>query len=345
VGRTERRTLTAAPKGLKTIMDKADTIEAAAAVTSLRAELTARLVEHRAERAHTLLASLRRLVPGTELDGLDGVPDAFDNAVLHHAFQQARLAARTRDADRARQAVRLWQNRARLRAEAIQTAVGPITVLRAADCDAVDDDRLGSRMYLLGASPEQDTAERTRIARTLNEAVDAALAVGGEVLRSSTAVIIWTEAVPLEATCRSYTFDFLPSTVVLNWTDEPLRLAETLVHEATHSWLNESFGAEGVSFSDDGPRFHSPWKNEDRPVFGIVHAALAFANVIHYLSRVQPQPDDDSQLAAVLRRRLAVELESLEVGHASALTCFDQVPSELLRTYLRAAVADARRAV
>ncbi|GAA3117213.1 hypothetical protein GCM10010521_01170 [Streptomyces rameus] len=325
-------------------MTEADTIEAAASVTSLQAELTARLVAHRSERARTLLASLRTLAPATDLDGPDGPPDAFDNAVLHHAFQQARIAARTRDADRARRAVRLWQNRAVLRAEAVQTAVGPVMVVRAADCDAVADDRLGSRMYLLGTSPGQEAAERERIARTLNAAVDAALTVGGEVLRSSTAVVIWTEAVPLGATCRSYTFDFLPGTVVLNWTDEPLRLGETLVHEATHSWLNESFESEGVVFTDDGPRFHSPWKNEDRPVFGIVHAALAFANVIQYLSRIQPAQDDDSQLAAVLRRRLAVELESLETGHASALTCFDQVPSDLLRTYLRAAVADARRA-
>lgn len=175
--------------------------------------------------------------------------------------------------------------------------------------------------------------------------MDAALAVGSEVLRSSTAVVIWTEAVPLGATCRSYTFDFLPGTVVLNWTDEPLRLGETLVHEATHSWLNESLESEGVAFEDGGDLFHSPWKNEDRPVFGIVHAALAFANVIQYLSRIQPAGDDGSQLAAVLRRRLEVELESLELGHASALACFDQVRSDRLRTYLRAAVADARRAV
>ncbi|MFD8418543.1 aKG-HExxH-type peptide beta-hydroxylase [Streptomyces sp. NPDC059466] len=311
----------------------------------LRTDLTERLVEHRSDRARTLLASLRELVPGTDLGGPDGAADAFDNAVLHHAFQQARIAARTRDADRARRAVRLWENRAELRARAVPTAVGPVLVVRAADCAAVDDDRLGSQMYLLDTLPEQSAGEREQIARTLNEAVDAALAVGSDVLRSSTAVVIRTGTVPLGATCRSYTFDFLPSTVVLNWTDEPLRLGETLVHEATHSWLNESFAAEGVVFEDGGPRFHSPWKNEDRPVFGIVHAALAFANVIHYLSRIQPADEDGSPLAAVLRRRLAVELESLDIGHASALECFDQVRSDRLRAYLRAAVADARRAV
>ena len=116
------------------------------------------------------------------------------------------------------------------------------------------------------------------------------------------------------------------------------------MHEA-NDWLNESLESEGVAFEDGGDLFHSPWKNEDRPVFGIVHAALAFANVIQYLSRIQPAGDDGSQLAAVLRRRLEVELESLELGHASALACFDQVRSDRLRTYLRAAVADARRAV
>ncbi|MCT9007404.1 aKG-HExxH-type peptide beta-hydroxylase [Streptomyces rhizosphaerihabitans] len=326
-------------------MTETETVETATPAAPLQADLTARLVARRSERARTILATLRRLAPGTDLGDLDGTPDAFDHAVLHHAFQQAQIAARTRDADRARRAVELWQNRAALRAEAVHTAVGPVMVVRAADCEAVDDDRLGSQMYLLGASPERDAAERERIARTLNAAVDAALAVGSEVLRSSTAVVIWTEAVPLGATCRSYTFDFLPGTVVLNWTDEPLRLGETLVHEATHSWLNESLESEGVAFEDGGDLFHSPWKNEDRPVFGIVHAALAFANVIQYLSRIQPAGGDGSQLAAVLRRRLEVELESLEIGHASALACFDQVHSDRLRTYLRAAVADARRAV
>ncbi|MDO0925047.1 HEXXH motif-containing putative peptide modification protein [Streptomyces sp. TG1A-8] len=311
----------------------------------LQADITARLVAHRSGRARTLLTTLRSLAPAADLGGVDGTVDAFDNAVLHHAFQQARIAARTRDAGRARLAVQLWQNRAALRARAVPTAVGPVMVVRAADCDAVDDDRLGSQMYLLGTPADEDAARRERIARTLNEAVDAALAVGSEVLRSSTAVVIWTEAVPLGATCRSYTFDFLPGTVVLNWTEEPLRLGETLVHEATHSWLNESLQSEGVVFEEGGPRFHSPWKNEDRPVFGIVHAALAFANVIHYLARIQPAPDDTSHLAAVLRRRLEVELESLETGRASALECFGHVRSDRLRAYLRAAVADARRAV
>lgn len=138
-----------------------DTVETATPAPPLQAGLTARLVARRSERAHTILTTLRRLAPGTDLGDLDGTPDAFDNAVLHHAFQQAQIAARTRDADRARRAVELWQNRAALRAEAVPTAVGPVMVVRAADCEAVDDDRLGSQMYLLGTSPEQDAAERS----------------------------------------------------------------------------------------------------------------------------------------------------------------------------------------
>jgi HEXXH motif-containing protein len=319
-------------------------IKTAVSTARLQAGLTTSLVARRSGRRRDMLATLSSLVPGTTLSSPHGVPDAFDNAVLHHAFQQAQIAARTRDADRARRAVQLWQDRAKLRAQAVQTAVGPVLVVRAADCTAVDDDRLGSQMYLLDAPAEPAAATQERIARTLNDAVDAALAVGSEVLRSSTAVVIRTDTVALDETCRSYTFDFLPATVVLNWADEPLRLGETLVHEATHSWLNESFTAEKVVFPDGGPSFHSPWKNEERPAFGIVHAALAFANVIEYLARIQPATDDDSQLAAVLRRRLAVELESLEIGHEAALACFDQVSSGRLRTYLHAAVADARRA-
>ncbi|MEV5148880.1 HEXXH motif-containing putative peptide modification protein [Streptomyces sp. NPDC052727] len=302
--------------------------------------LTRTLLTERAERERRVLASLGALAPTAGLAGTEGTPDAFDTAILHHAFQQAQLAARTRDAARARRALRLWQERDRLRRRAVPTAVGPVLVVRAADCAEVEDGRLGSRMFLL-EDPVPEVPEQ--MARTLNEAIDAALAVGCEVLRSSTAVVIWTEVRALAETCRSYTFDFLPGSVVLNWSEEPLRLAETLVHEATHSWLNECLAAENVALPED-VSFHSPWKNEERPAFGIVHAALAFAHVIAYLSRIQPAPEDTSPLADVLRHRLADELRSLESGHEAALKCFELVGSARLRTYLEAAVAAARHA-
>ncbi|MGW7416028.1 aKG-HExxH-type peptide beta-hydroxylase [Streptomyces sp. NPDC054863] len=315
----------------------------AASVSELRAQLTETIVTERTERERRVLASLATLAPEATLTRTEGDLDAFDNAILHHAFQQARAAARTRDPERARQAVRLWQDRAQLRRAAVPTKAGPVLVVRAADCTAVDDEKLLSQMYLLERPVPPDAAEQDALARTLNGAIDAALAVGCDVLRSSTAVVVRTGTVALGEACRSYTFDFLPGTVVLNWTDEPLRLAETLVHEATHSWLNECLSAENVVFPD-GPTFHSPWKEEERPAFGIVHAALAFAHVIEYLSRVQPDPEDTSHLARVLRARLAHELGSLESGHRAAALCTDLVDSDRLRGYLHAAVEAARGA-
>jgi HEXXH motif-containing protein len=308
---------------------------------TLEAELTRAVVERRPEREQRILSSLSCLAPDAELDDVTAGWDAFDHALLHHAFQQTQVAMRTRDAERARRAIRLWQGRGRLREQAIPTAVGPVLVVDAEQCAAVDDERLGSQMYLLDTElPDMPAAERDRIARTLNTAVDTALAVGSDVLRSSTAIVIRTAVCELEETSRSYTFDFLPGTVVLSWTEEPLRLGETLVHEATHSWLNESLSGEGVVFPD-GPRFHSPWRNEERPLFGIVHAALAFAKVIQYLSRIQLAPDDPSTLAAVLRQRLADERESLAIGYEAAVRSFAFVTSDRLRTYLRAAVEEA----
>ena len=306
-----------------------------------QSELTAALVGERADRQRAILTSLGSLIPGVELTGGSGAPDAFDNAVLHHAFQQAQLAARTQDAARALRAVRLWQQRDALRARAVQTAVGPVLVVDAADCTPVEDDRLGSRMYLLDEPTGSGAAADRGTAEVLNAAVDAALATGSEVLRSSTAIVVWTRSIALHEVSHSHTLDFLPGTVVLDWSDQPLRLGETLVHEATHSWLNEAFAAEGVEFAENGPSFHSPWRNEERPAFGIVHAALAFATVIHYLRRIQPDSEDASPLAAVLRQRLSVELQSLEIGHQAALECFEQVSSERLRSYLHDAVEAA----
>ncbi|WP_405773786.1 aKG-HExxH-type peptide beta-hydroxylase [Streptomyces sp. NBC_00859] len=304
--------------------------------------LTHAVITRRGDRRRRLLASLRSVAPHTPLTGDDAETDAFDNALVHHVFQQVQAAVATRDGERVARALRLWQNRDALRAQAIATAVGPVLVVSAEQCTPVQDDRLGSRMYLLDAPEPLPGPEREQLALTLNTAIDAALAVGAEVLRSSTAVVIRTGEVALGETCRSYTFDFLPGTVVSNWSGEPLRLAETLVHEATHSWLNECLESEEVEFPP-GTNFHSPWKGEERPAFGITHAALAFAHVIQYLSRVQPDAGDHSRLAAVLRRRWADELDSLNSGRDAAEQCFDMVSSERLRAYLRAAVADAHR--
>ncbi|MGQ4599100.1 aKG-HExxH-type peptide beta-hydroxylase [Nocardia sp. R6R-6] len=310
----------------------------------LHSELTGRILRKRADRTRRILAALGSLAPGIDLpvpeyDPESG-PDAFDTALLHHAFQLAQFAVNTRAAALVRRALRLWLERDLIRERALRTAVGPVFVVSAADCLAVDDDRLGNRMYLLADPPSADERDTGRLAAVLDSAVEAALGAGSAVLSSSTAFVIVPETRELHEVCRSYTFDFLPGTAVLSWSEQPLRLGETLVHEATHSWLNECLDAEGVTFPE-GRTYYSPWRNEDRPVFGIVHAALAFSKVIDYLSRVQPAAADTSYLASVLRQRLADERRSLEIGREAANRCFAMVGSEPLRAYLEEAVRRA----
>lgn len=304
-------------------------------VEELESELTMELVEHRVDVARRILAALHSLAPGA-VDIPAEPLDRFDYAIAHQAFVLARHAASTRDVELAHKAVRLWQERGSLRDHAVPTTIGPVLVVAAENCVSYDDDRLQDPVHLIDI--DRLLAVGDEFAATLRNAVDSALSIGADMIRSCTAIVVYRDVRDLEETSTSCTFDFLPCTVALSWSAEPLRLGETLVHEATHTWLNDVFATENVTFPDGGPTFYSPWRQEERPIFGIVHAVLAFSQVIQYLRGVQAADSDDSHLALVVRQRLINELASLDVGLDASRQACEYISSERLRRYLTATV-------
>lgn len=73
---------------------------------------------------------------------------------------------------------------------------------------------------------------------------------------------------------------------------QPERLACTLVHEFEHSRLNGVLGFVDLVQASRGRRFYSPWRNEPRPVVGLlygVYAWLAVARFWRAEARAMPQ--------------------------------------------------------
>lgn len=61
----------------------------------------------------------------------------------------------------------------------------------------------------------------------------------------------------------------------------PAQLGVALVHEFRHSLLNGLIFLTPL-FDDSGALFHAPWRDDPRPVGGLVHGAYAFSGVTRY---------------------------------------------------------------
>ncbi|MFC5994081.1 HEXXH motif-containing putative peptide modification protein [Pseudonocardia hispaniensis] len=122
---------------------------------------------------------------------------------------------------------------------------------------------------------------------------------------------------------------FSPGVVCVS--DQPYvwPLAEMLVHEATHQYLNILTRLGGLDDGSDEGRYFSPFRNKDRPIFFIVVAYHAFGNVLlfyrtarenGFLPSGMPAAEDFADRERTLRRQLG-EIEPV-LRRATSLTAF-----------------------
>ena len=98
-----------------------------------------------------------------------------------------------------------------------------------------------------------------------------------------------------------------------------LRLAESVVHEAMHLHLtNEEERAPLVAAPWETT--HSPWRDTERPVRGVMHGLFVFACIYRFLQRlVAVAPLDDDVRLYVEDRicSIAEEMEQVDIGELS----------------------------
>ena len=132
------------------------------------------------------------------------------------------------------------------------------------------------------AKLERDVAAREAFAAQLSGAwavVDRASADAADIVRLEV-----QQVVPLQMAARHLSFSLsnLPGTIFVGAARSPWPVAEALVHEAAHLRLNHAAEAAPLTIGGRDTVCYSPWRDDPRPVEGVVHGVYAFSLVLGF---------------------------------------------------------------
>jgi HEXXH motif-containing protein len=102
-----------------------------------------------------------------------------------------------------------------------------------------------------------------------------------------------------------------PGAVALTAPANPTRLAATLIHESQHYRLATLHDLRPL-YPPSRRLYYSPWRNDPRPVSGVVHALMAFTGVADFWSREHTDAASELEYARHVRQ--------LRVAHDVAAT-------------------------
>lgn len=132
---------------------------------------------------------------------------------------------------------------------------------------------------------------------------------------------------------NSYTLSGVPGTVYCEHVASELRLAETLLHEATHTWLNYAFAAvQPRGFSDT--KYWSPWRHKQRPAYGILQATFVFSLLCQFFDRCLASDKVGPVDKAYAESRLKVESQVLRDNLATLTQALGEIEDVALRAVL-----------
>jgi len=279
------------------------------------------LVERdRAERRAALGESLAKLLAAAGADDPDiarmGVEWPLGYSLLHHALYHASSAARDREPRRVADMCDLVTAMRDLPRDP------GLCVAPASACRRVVDPRFSSPVYAV-------TGDAISAAAAPNDLLDQTLCLLAEAnllswVREGCGCLVLCDQMDGSdgAGAFSYSVGIMPHTVFTDWLDDAVVVAECLLHESAHCWLNmvitacdERFPTEPVGFS--------PWKNVDRPAFGLIHAGLAFGLVATFLESHVDNPsltDDQRKYCEVRSQVERIRLRQATEGITKALS-------------------------
>lgn len=113
-----------------------------------------------------------------------------------------------------------------------------------------------------------------------------------------------------------------PGVIHMSYDERAIVLAEMLVHEGTHQYMNLLCRLGDIDDGSDTKLYYSPVRRTDRPLSAIVVAYHAFANVLLFYRQCQQSGVDDGGYCAAEEVKLVPQLRELEqvLKQANALT-------------------------
>lgn len=116
---------------------------------------------------------------------------------------------------------------------------------------------------------------------------------------------------------RSRTVLNLRGVIFLSPADNKRILAEAIVHEYYHEVLHARMEVEELLIFGEEPRFYSPWRDDPRPLAGLLHALYVHTGVAEFLRQAEQNPGLIAEHSALRDRRRHL-VEQLRLGYAQA---------------------------
>ncbi|MGW0810192.1 HEXXH motif domain-containing protein [Nonomuraea sp. NPDC002799] len=91
-------------------------------------------------------------------------------------------------------------------------------------------------------------------------------------------------------------------TIALSPPQDGLGLAETLSHEIQHAKLSALLDVVRLTRPDDGQRHYAPWREDPRPIHGLLHGAYAYLGVSGFWRRQRSLPSSEEDRFAAETR-------------------------------------------
>jgi len=285
------------------------------------------IVPHRLQRKEQAIAALRALDSQFDPAGA-GLPDRVTMALLSHTVYACIQAQGANDRALAEVALEIWQ--APFSASSYATTSGKefqwLMLDRERCINRPDIDRAFDTPCYLACG--KSAAQRfDRIRQEFWEECWKILDLTELMYfpERATGMIIHLQYRDMSDSLTGYSLFPLAGTVFTDWTDSPLRHAESIVHEAGHSYLNMLLDAT-ASATDGEAKYWSPWRGVERPAIGIVHGAWAFS-IVHALY---------SRLAA--KKGLGM-LNPNQLSYCHDRSAYELSRLDEVRPYLRGALA------
>jgi HEXXH motif-containing protein len=286
--------------------------------------------EYRVERERRLHTVLQRL-PRPYAAIIDQYPHRLVRwAMLHHLYRTALHAARVSDPAAGSQLLTRWLSSDGLPLTDVDQVPVPVDASNATAVETGADmpaHAVDPVCLAAGVSDEATTA--------VKGAVEVISRLGyGEVVAEGIGVVVLLNRRESGEPASSWTTLAFPGTVYLDWRAQPELLAEDLVHEATHAWLNDALDARSVWLPPE-ELYYSPWKQIHRSAYGMIHSIMAFSRVVNLLTRLIDESGDNAvrTYCAARMEQEAGRLESIRATASAALAVIDDEDiADVIRT-------------
>lgn len=124
---------------------------------------------------------------------------------------------------------------------------------------------------------------------------------------------------PTEKSYPSGTCSFAPYSVFYAHSDNPYKIAELLIHESHHAILNlishknNFFDEQTHSSGWEKMNYYSPWRDEPRPIMGIVHGLYVFSAILIFWSHCL-EKDFQEDIIKFAKSRFKTIYKQLQLG-------------------------------